>query len=60
MKLMGHSHDGNYRPKVKTFINRGRLIKEESARITGYVGSIEKQTLKNNYFRQVLFTAKNA
>ena len=28
--------------------------------MTGYVGSIEKQTLKNNYFRQVLFTAKNA
>jgi mannose-6-phosphate isomerase-like protein (cupin superfamily) len=26
----------------------------------GYVGNIEKQTLKNNYFRQVLFTAKNA
>jgi mannose-6-phosphate isomerase-like protein (cupin superfamily) len=28
--------------------------------MTGYVGKIEKQTLKNNYFRQVLFTAKNA
>jgi len=28
--------------------------------MTGYVGNIEKQTLKNNYFRQVLFTAKNA
>jgi len=26
----------------------------------GYVGNIEKQTLKNGYFRQVLFTAKNA
>jgi len=26
----------------------------------GYVGSIEKQTLNNNYFRRVLFTAKNA
>jgi mannose-6-phosphate isomerase-like protein (cupin superfamily) len=26
----------------------------------GYVENIEKQTLKNNYFRQVLFTAKNA
>src|SRR5512147_1263835 len=26
----------------------------------GYVGNIEKQTLKNNYFRQVLFTAKHA
>jgi mannose-6-phosphate isomerase-like protein (cupin superfamily) len=28
--------------------------------MTGYVGNIEKQTLKNDYFRQVLFTAKNA
>jgi mannose-6-phosphate isomerase-like protein (cupin superfamily) len=26
--------------------------------MTGYVGSIEKQTLSNNYFRQVLFTGK--
>jgi mannose-6-phosphate isomerase-like protein (cupin superfamily) len=26
----------------------------------GYVGSIEKQTLSNNYFRQVLFTGKHA
>jgi len=25
-----------------------------------YVGSIEKQTLRNNYFRQVLFTGKHA
>lgn len=24
--------------------------------MTGYVGSIEKQTLNNNYFRQVVFT----
>ena len=28
--------------------------------MTGYVGSIEKQTLKNTYFRQVLFTGKHA
>jgi mannose-6-phosphate isomerase-like protein (cupin superfamily) len=26
--------------------------------MTGYVGSIEKSTLKNNYFRQVLYTGK--
>ena len=26
----------------------------------GYVGSIEKQTLKNTYFRQVLFTSQHA
>ena len=26
----------------------------------GYFGSIEKQTLKNRYFRQVLFTGKHA
>lgn len=25
-----------------------------------FVGNIEKQTLKNNYFRQVLFTGKHA
>jgi mannose-6-phosphate isomerase-like protein (cupin superfamily) len=28
--------------------------------MTGYFGSIEKQTLKNSYFRQVLFTGKHA
>jgi mannose-6-phosphate isomerase-like protein (cupin superfamily) len=27
--------------------------------MTGYVGAIEKQTEKNNYFRQVLFTGKH-
>jgi mannose-6-phosphate isomerase-like protein (cupin superfamily) len=26
--------------------------------MTGYVGHIEKETLKNNYFRKVLFTGK--
>jgi mannose-6-phosphate isomerase-like protein (cupin superfamily) len=28
--------------------------------MTGYVGSIEKQTLANNYFREVLFTGRHA
>ncbi len=28
--------------------------------MTGYTGSIEKQTLANNYFRKVLFTGKYA
>ncbi len=28
--------------------------------MVGYVGPIEKQTLKNDYFRQVLFTGKYA
>ena len=28
--------------------------------MTGYFGSIERQTLKNEYFRQVLFTGKYA
>jgi mannose-6-phosphate isomerase-like protein (cupin superfamily) len=28
--------------------------------MTGYVGPIEKTTVKNNYFRQVLFTGKHA
>lgn len=28
--------------------------------MTGYVGAIEKHTLQNQYFRQVLFTAKHA
>jgi len=27
--------------------------------MTGYVGPIEKQTLANGYFRQVLFTGKH-
>ncbi len=29
-------------------------------RMTGYLGNIEKQTLANNFFRQVLFTGRNA
>ncbi|MEK6887518.1 MAG: cupin domain-containing protein [Candidatus Aenigmatarchaeota archaeon] len=28
--------------------------------MTGYVGSVEKQTEKNNYFRKVIFTGKHA
>lgn len=28
--------------------------------MTGYSGNIEKKTLENNYFRQVLFTGKHA
>ena len=28
--------------------------------MTGYVGAIEKTTLKNKYFRQVLFTGKHS
>ena len=28
--------------------------------MTGYAGAIEKQTLENTYFRQVLFTAQHA
>lgn len=28
--------------------------------MTGYVGAIEKQTVANDYFRQVLFTGKHA
>ncbi len=28
--------------------------------MTGYFGSIEKETLRNNYFRRVLFTGKHA
>ena len=28
--------------------------------MAGYVGAIEKQTLGNDYFRQVLFTGKYA
>jgi mannose-6-phosphate isomerase-like protein (cupin superfamily) len=31
----------------------------EDGNMTGYIGPIEKQTLKNNYFRQVLFTGKH-
>lgn len=27
--------------------------------MTGYVGNIEEKTMKNKYFREVLFTAKN-
>ncbi len=27
--------------------------------MTGYVGNIEEQTLKNNFFRQVMFTGKH-
>jgi mannose-6-phosphate isomerase-like protein (cupin superfamily) len=34
-------------------------IVKEVAVMTGYVGSIEKQTEKNEFFRQVLFTGKH-
>jgi mannose-6-phosphate isomerase-like protein (cupin superfamily) len=33
---------------------------ERSDAMTGYSGPIEKQTLTNTYFRQVLFTGKHA
>jgi mannose-6-phosphate isomerase-like protein (cupin superfamily) len=39
---------------VRSVIAKGGEI------MAGYVGSIEKQTLANNYFRQVLFTGKYA
>jgi mannose-6-phosphate isomerase-like protein (cupin superfamily) len=32
---------------------------KETYTMTGYVGPIEKNTLKNGYFRQVLFTGKH-
>lgn len=34
--------------------------KSGAYKMIGYFGSIEKQTLKNKYFRQVLFTGKHA
>ena len=33
---------------------------EEGNGMTGYAGSIERQTLENTYFRKVLFTGKHA
>jgi len=39
---------------VRSSLTRGGEI------MAGYVGSIEKQTIANNYFRQVLFTGKYA
>jgi mannose-6-phosphate isomerase-like protein (cupin superfamily) len=33
---------------------------KEGNTMTGYAGPIEKQTLKNTYFRQVIFTGKHA
>ncbi len=35
-------------------------VSEEGRKITGYVGNIEKATLDNSYFRQVLFTGRNS
>jgi mannose-6-phosphate isomerase-like protein (cupin superfamily) len=32
----------------------------EDEKMTGYVGHIEQQTLKNNYFRKVIYTGKYA
>jgi mannose-6-phosphate isomerase-like protein (cupin superfamily) len=37
-----------------------RICRREGNKMTGYFGSIEKQTLKNKYFRQVLFTGKHS
>jgi mannose-6-phosphate isomerase-like protein (cupin superfamily) len=39
------------------FINRKP---KETKAMTEYVGAIEKQTLQNTYFRQVLFTAQHS
>src|SRR5512139_637340 len=36
------------------------LTKQRRLKMAGYVGPIEKQTVSNNYFRQVLFTGKYA
>jgi len=36
------------------------MAQEEEQTMTRYVGPIEKQTLKNTYFRQVVFTGKHA
>lgn len=36
------------------------LIKSREVHMTGYVGPIEKATLDNGYFRQVLFTSKHS
>ena len=33
--------------------------KKESKTMAGYIGAIEKQSLENTYFRQVLFTAQH-
>ncbi len=36
------------------------MVAEEDKSMMEYVGPIEKQTLENNYFRQVLFTGRHA
>jgi mannose-6-phosphate isomerase-like protein (cupin superfamily) len=36
------------------------MIRQWGDLMTGYVGNIEKETLKNNYFRKVLYTGKHA
>jgi mannose-6-phosphate isomerase-like protein (cupin superfamily) len=38
----------------------GWLVYLEGETMTGYVGHVEEQTLKNNYFRQVIYTGKYA
>ncbi len=35
-------------------------VSREARKITAYVGAIEKETLNNSYFRQVLFTGKHS
>jgi len=35
-------------------------VSREERKMTGYIGNIEKATLNNNYFRQVLFTGRNS
>jgi mannose-6-phosphate isomerase-like protein (cupin superfamily) len=32
---------------------------KKESNMTGYVGKIEEKTVKNNYFREVVFTGKN-
>jgi mannose-6-phosphate isomerase-like protein (cupin superfamily) len=45
---------------IEEFLERKILLKESSSSEKPYVGSIEKDTLKNNDFRKVLFTGKHS
>src|SRR5665647_2046838 len=46
--------------QASAYLRNTKDSREDGNLMIGYVGSIEKQTLKNTYFREVLFTGKHS
>ena len=60
MECVGHYECAADDPPADGKENPHEQEPEETKAMTEYVGAIEKQTLQNVYFRQVLFTARHS